>query len=55
MPSFLDALRKEYYGKRFPNLSEAELDDACFATKPENGATLFENEDAGKQQQQKEQ
>ncbi|GAA5992737.1 hypothetical protein JCM10908_006907 [Rhodotorula pacifica] len=46
VPSFIKAIRSEYYAKRFPDLSEAELNDACFATKPENGAILYENEDA---------
>lgn len=46
MPAFIKALRTEYYNKRYPDLTEAELNDACFATKPENGAILYENEDA---------
>ncbi|GAA5821904.1 hypothetical protein JCM11251_004771 [Rhodosporidiobolus azoricus] len=41
VPDFIKALRTEYYGKRFPDLSEKELDDACFATKPEAGALVF--------------
>ncbi|CEQ42885.1 SPOSA6832_04764 [Sporobolomyces salmonicolor] len=43
---FIAALRSEYYAKRFPNLTGKELADACFATKPEAGACLFENEEA---------
>ncbi|GAA6023075.1 hypothetical protein JCM10207_007711 [Rhodosporidiobolus poonsookiae] len=42
VPAFLKALRSEYYAKRFPNLSDKELDDALFATKPELGACVFE-------------
>lgn len=42
VPNFIKSLRSEYYNKRFPNLSEKELDDACFATKPEAGALVFE-------------
>jgi galactokinase len=38
---FIRALRDGYYAKKFPGLSEAELNDACFATKPEAGAGLF--------------
>lgn len=49
VPKFLEAVRAEYYAKRFPDLTEAELNDACFATKPENGAILYENEDASTQ------
>ncbi|KAL8292829.1 hypothetical protein RQP46_000523 [Phenoliferia psychrophenolica] len=41
VPAFIAALRAGYYAKKFPNLSAAELDDACFATKPEAGACLF--------------
>ncbi|GAA5904892.1 hypothetical protein JCM5296_006136 [Sporobolomyces johnsonii] len=44
---FIAALRSEYYAKRFPNLTEKELADACFATKPEAGACLFEAETEG--------
>lgn len=46
VPAFLEAVRTEYYNKRYPDLTEKELNDACFATKPENGAILYENEDA---------
>ncbi|NXD32276.1 GALK Galactokinase, partial [Spelaeornis formosus] len=44
VPNFIDVLRREYYGKRFPDLSEQELHDACFATKPEAGANVFAGE-----------
>ncbi|BGP14980.1 hypothetical protein JCM10213_007216 [Rhodosporidiobolus nylandii] len=47
VPAFLKALKAEYYGKRFPDLSEQELDDAIFATKPEAGACVFEQEGEG--------
>lgn len=41
--SFIAAIKAGYFAKRFPNLTEAELNDVCFATKPERGACLFEN------------
>ncbi|KAK4706064.1 hypothetical protein P7C70_g132, partial [Phenoliferia sp. Uapishka_3] len=41
VPAFIKALKEGYYAKRFPNLTQNELDDACFATKPEAGACLF--------------
>ena len=41
VPEFIKALQEGYYAKRFPNLTPAELDDACFATKPEAGACVF--------------
>lgn len=41
VPSFIAALRQHYYANKFPNLSEQELADACFATKPEAGAGLY--------------
>lgn len=39
--TFIEALREGYYKKRFPELTDDELDDVCFATKPERGALLF--------------
>lgn len=45
VPRFIDALKAEYYDKRFPDLSEQELADAVLATKPEQGALLFQNSD----------
>lgn len=39
---FIKAIREGYYAKRFPNLTEEELQDVCFATKPESGAGIFE-------------
>ncbi|ORY91663.1 ribosomal protein S5 domain 2-type protein [Leucosporidium creatinivorum] len=41
VPKFIDAVREGYYKKRFPNLSKAELEDVCFATKPEAGAGVY--------------
>ncbi|KAI5480405.1 galactokinase [Pseudohyphozyma bogoriensis] len=38
---FIKSLREGYYAKRFPNLTENELNDACFATKPEAGACIY--------------
>lgn len=38
----IQALRKEYYAKHFPDLSEQELQEAIFATKPEEGACLYD-------------
>ncbi|GAA5986428.1 hypothetical protein JCM11641_000996 [Rhodosporidiobolus odoratus] len=45
VPKFIEALKKEYYNKRFPNLTEGELNDAVFATKPEAGACCFEQKE----------
>ncbi|GAA5825741.1 hypothetical protein JCM10212_004006, partial [Sporobolomyces blumeae] len=44
VPRFIEALRTQYYAKHFPDMSDKELEDACFATKPERGACLFEGE-----------
>ena len=41
VPRFIKSLREGYYKKRFPHLTEDELDDVCFATKPEAGACVF--------------
>ncbi|GAA5868163.1 hypothetical protein JCM8547_003364 [Rhodosporidiobolus lusitaniae] len=41
VPRLIAALKKDYYGKHFPNLSDKELDDALFPTKPEAGANVF--------------
>lgn len=41
VPEFIRALRQGYYAKKFPDLTEEQLADACFATKPEAGAGLF--------------
>lgn len=39
---FIKAVREGYYKKNFPDLSEEELDDVCFATKPEMGAGVYQ-------------
>lgn len=39
--AFIEAVREGYYKKRFPELTSEQLDDVCFATKPERGALLF--------------
>lgn len=38
----IKALRENYYSKKFPNSTEEELNDACFATKPEAGAGIYQ-------------
>ncbi|KAK4056548.1 galactokinase [Microbotryomycetes sp. JL221] len=42
VPQFIKAIREGYYAKRYPDLTEEQLQDACFATKPEAGAGVFE-------------
>lgn len=42
VPKFIEAVREQYYKKKFPHLTEEELGDVCFATKPERGALLFQ-------------
>jgi len=44
VPRFMEALKTQYYNKHYPNLTEKELEDACFATKPEMGACMFEGD-----------
>ncbi|GAA6008827.1 hypothetical protein JCM11491_003797 [Sporobolomyces phaffii] len=44
VPKFLQALHDQYYRKHFPDMSDKEFHDACFATKPELGACMFEGE-----------
>ena len=44
VPRFMEALKTQYYNKHHPNLTEKELEDACFATKPEMGACMFEGD-----------
>lgn len=39
--ALIEAFKREYYAKRFPNLSDSELQAAVFATKPEEGACLY--------------
>ncbi|CDS82431.1 related to GAL1-galactokinase [Sporisorium scitamineum] len=38
---FISAMRTQYYGKKFPELSEAQLEDACFDTQPAGGACVY--------------
>jgi hypothetical protein len=38
---FIETLKKEYYSKKFPNLTGEELESAIFSTKPESGACIF--------------
>ena len=42
VPQLIQALRELYYAKRFPKLTEDELKDACFATKPVAGACVVQ-------------
>ncbi|GAA5883200.1 hypothetical protein JCM16303_007303 [Sporobolomyces ruberrimus] len=44
LPKFLEALHEQYYKKHFPNITDKEFKDACFATKPELGACMFAGE-----------
>lgn len=37
----IQTLRAEYYNKRFPDLTEEQLAESIFATKPEEGACLY--------------
>ncbi|CAG8438315.1 4783_t:CDS:2 [Ambispora gerdemannii] len=39
--SFIRNVREKYYQPRFPNLSEAELDDVIFAATPGSGAAVI--------------
>jgi galactokinase len=41
VPKFIKALHSGYYQPRYPNLTQDELSDACFATKPEAGACIM--------------
>ncbi|KAN0066514.1 galactokinase [Thecaphora frezii] len=38
--TFIEALRKGYYAKKFPNLNDEQLSDACFDTQPAGGACV---------------
>ena len=42
VPQFIKAVREQYYNRLFPDLTQHELDDVCFATKPERGACLVQ-------------
>ncbi|ANB12308.1 transcriptional regulator GAL3 [Sugiyamaella lignohabitans] len=41
-PTLIKALTEQYYNKRFPNLTEAELAEAILISEPGNGTTLIE-------------
>jgi galactokinase len=38
---FISAMRTQYYAKKFPELSRAQLEDACFDTQPAGGACVY--------------
>ncbi|PVU85574.1 hypothetical protein BB559_006943 [Furculomyces boomerangus] len=38
---FIEAVKKEYYEKKFPSMSEEELSDAIFSTRPGSGAFIY--------------
>ncbi|KAK4055739.1 galactokinase [Microbotryomycetes sp. JL201] len=38
---FIQAIRQGYFAKKFPDLTEEQMEDACFATKPEAGAGIY--------------
>ncbi|TKY87377.1 hypothetical protein EX895_004054 [Sporisorium graminicola] len=38
---FISAMRTQYYAKKFPELSNAQLEDACFDTQPAGGACVY--------------
>ncbi len=38
---FISAMRTQYYAKKFPELSKAQLEDACFDTQPAGGACVY--------------
>ncbi|PWY98565.1 Galactokinase [Testicularia cyperi] len=39
--TFISALRSKYYAKRFPDLDQSQLEDACFDTQPAGGACVY--------------
>ncbi|EPQ32073.1 uncharacterized protein PFL1_00271 [Pseudozyma flocculosa PF-1] len=39
--SFIQAIRTGYYAKKFPDLTEEQLQDACFDTQPAGGACVY--------------
>ncbi|WFC94336.1 galactokinase [Malassezia brasiliensis] len=41
LPSILDALTREYYQAKFPNLDKEQLANALFATQPAQGACVY--------------
>lgn len=38
---FISAMRTQYYAKKFPDLTKAQLEDACFDTQPAGGACVY--------------
>lgn len=41
LDSLIETLKREYYAKKYPDLSEEELGEAIFSTIPEEGANLY--------------
>jgi galactokinase len=41
VPSLIQAVKDQYYNKKFPDLAHDQLDDAIFPTEPCSGATIF--------------
>lgn len=41
VPEFIAAIKEKYYKKHFPELTDAQLDDAILATKPCSGSAVF--------------
>jgi galactokinase len=39
--NLIKAIKEEYYNKKFPELSEDQVDDAIVVTKPCSGAAIF--------------
>lgn len=39
--ALINTLKRQYYAKRYPDLSDEELVAALFATRPEEGACLY--------------
>ncbi|KAF9178419.1 galactokinase [Haplosporangium sp. Z 767] len=41
VPEFIASLKKEFYAKHYPDLTDAEIENALFATAPSSGAATF--------------
>lgn len=41
VPTLIQAIKKEYYNQKFPELTEDQLNDAIFPTEPCSGAIVF--------------
>ncbi|KAI8335737.1 galactokinase [Chlamydoabsidia padenii] len=41
VPTLIQAVKENYYNKKFPDLGQDQLDDAIFPTEPCSGATIF--------------